>query len=102
MARRRRGHKRSKDEIKTMARKAMGYVKIAVGTVGFGHGAINAALTSRDGTWNLFPNRVIYNYTGYNPGDGSFNQNQLFASVATFAGTAVVVKMLSWGQKQLR
>lgn len=102
MARRRKG-KRSKDEVRSIARKSLGYIKVAVGTLGFGHGVVRAvAMGAADGTWGNTPNRVIYFYTGYDQNQNRFDQNQLISSIGTMAATAVAVKMIGWGQKQLR
>ena len=88
-------------EERKMAKKGIGYVRLLVGVVGFGQGPIRAALESRDGTWDLFPNRTIYYSTGFSPSERSFNQNEAITAFGTYAATALLLKILTWGAKHI-
>lgn len=99
MGKKNKGHKMSSE--RKLAKKGLGYLKVTVGVTGFGQGPIRAALESRDGTWDKFPNRTIFYSTGFNPGTGQFDGGQAAQAVGTYIATAVMMKIISWGQKQI-
>lgn len=71
-----------------------------VQVLGLSHGVIEGVTYSLSGAgWNALPQRIVYDYSGYDINSGSIDTNQTIKSASIIAVTFLVGKGIKWVAK---
>ena len=85
-----------------IARKAASFIGSAVIIFGVSHGAISTgqkALAS--GNFGAIPRDLAYSYTGFDPQEGKFDQNQAIRSIGTILAAVAAGMLIRWGARRV-